>query len=71
MSPGRVLTCTPPQAVHSPPGVGDWRVETALELRLYGLACLESDTLAMDWCTESGGAPTGALNRLAGLVDNE
>ena len=43
MSSSRALTCTPPQVVHSPSGVGDWRVETALELRLYGLACLESD----------------------------
>ena len=34
----------PPQVVHSPPDVGDWRVETALELRLYGLACPKSDT---------------------------
>ena len=31
MSPGRALTCTPPQVVHSPPSVGDWRVENALE----------------------------------------
>ena len=62
MSPGRVLTCTPPQVVHSPPGVGDWRVETALELRLYGLACLESDNT---YCqTPAGQRPQSVVFKL-------